>query len=281
MFKNKSLNSQYFKEQQLVNFKDEVSQPHKPLNEIFAKTRNVPMITKMFHAKGMVPKPVTKGNENTAPDFIEKIIKYSELISDNKKTSADNSICSLLSKGFRKSLQRSKPNNCNRKPGHASDKHYATIGAVIGPKRLESRARVNWNCNHKFQTIVQIKKQVHKANMETYQNDDYKAYGQCSLLATDEWNKYIKDPLNDSARFAFIAKMTNKEKFPQHTSPPYGIFYKSMTVTVGKIEKGRRWVDQRHLNGYDMIPIIVTILHAKKRNDIIPNVVSDDLNHCI
>jgi hypothetical protein len=58
MFKNKSLNSQYFKEQQLVNFKDEVSQPHERLNEIFTKT---------FHAKGMVPKPVTKGNEDTVP----------------------------------------------------------------------------------------------------------------------------------------------------------------------------------------------------------------------
>ncbi len=115
--------------------------------------------------------------------------------------------------------------------------------------------------------------------METYQNDDYKAYGWCSLLATDEWNTYIKDPLNENARSAFIAKMTNKEKFPKNTSPPYGIFYESMTVTVGKIEKGHRGVDQRHLNGYDMILIIVTILYAKKKNDIIPNVVSDDLNH--
>jgi hypothetical protein len=115
--------------------------------------------------------------------------------------------------------------------------------------------------------------------METYQNDGYKAYGWCSLLATDEWNKYIKDPLNENAILAFIAKMTNKEKFSKNTSPPYGIFYKSMTVTVGKMEKGHRRVDQRHLNGYNMIPITVTILHAKKKNDIIPNVVSDDLNH--
>jgi hypothetical protein len=89
MFKNKSLNSRYFKEQQLVDFKDEVSQPHECRNEIFAKTRNAAMITKMLHAKGMVPKPVTKGNESTFPDFIEKIVKCSELISDNKKTSAD------------------------------------------------------------------------------------------------------------------------------------------------------------------------------------------------
>jgi hypothetical protein len=34
-----------------------------------------------------------------------------------------------------------------------------------------------------------------------------------------------------------------------------------------------------HLNGLDMIPIIFTILHAKKKNDIITNVVSYDLNH--
>jgi hypothetical protein len=158
MFKNKLLNSQYFKEQQLVNFKDEVSQPHKRLNEIFAKTRNAPMITSAFHAKGVLPKPVTKGNESTVSDFIQKIIKYSELISDYKKTSTDNSVSSLLSKVFRKSLQRSKPEDCNHKSGHASDEHYATISAVIGPKRLESRVRINWNCNHEFQTIVQIKK---------------------------------------------------------------------------------------------------------------------------
>jgi hypothetical protein len=268
MFKNKSLNSQYFKEQQLVNFKDDASQPHKHLNEIFAKTRNAPMIKSTFIAKGMVPKPVTKSNELAVPDFIEKIIKYSELISDNKKTSADISIFSLLSKDFMKSLQCSNPKDHNHRPGHASNKDYPTLGAAIGPKRLDSLARVNWNCYHEFQTIVQIKKPVHNANMEKYQNDDHKAYGWCDLLATDKWNTYIKGPLNEIKTSAFTLKMTNKEKFPKNTSPPYEIFYKSMTVTVGKIEKGRRRVDQRHLNGYDMIPIIVTILHAKKKNDI-------------
>jgi hypothetical protein len=55
LFKNKSLNSQYFKEQHLVNFKDEATLPHKHLNEIFVKTRNAPMITKVFNVKGMAP----------------------------------------------------------------------------------------------------------------------------------------------------------------------------------------------------------------------------------
>jgi hypothetical protein len=116
------------------------------------------MIMSAFIAKVMVPKPVTKGNEFTVPNFIEKIIKYSELISDNKKTSADNSISSLLSKVFRKSLQRSNPKDCNHRPGPPSNKDYPTLGAAIGPKCLNSLARVNWNCYHKFQTIVQIKK---------------------------------------------------------------------------------------------------------------------------
>jgi hypothetical protein len=220
IFKNKSLNFQYFKQQQHVNYKDDVSQPHKRLNEIFAKTRNVPMIASAFITKGMVPKPVTKGNELAVPDFIEKIIKYSELISDNKKTSAGNSISSLLSKVFRKSLQCSNPKDCNHRPGHASDKDYPTLGAAIVPKRLDSLAKVNWNCYHKFQTIVQIKNPVHKAKMEKYQNDDHKAYGGYDLLATDKWNTYIKDPLDEIKRSAFILKMTNKEKFPEREVMP-------------------------------------------------------------
>ncbi len=85
---------------------------------------------------------------------------------------------------------------------------------------------------------------MHKAVTEKFQNDDYKAYGLCGLLATDKWDTYIKDPLNENARSAFIAKMTSKEEFPENASPPYGTFYGSMPVTVGKIEKGRRRVDQ-------------------------------------
>jgi hypothetical protein len=98
----------------------------------------------------------------------KKIIKYSELISNNKKTSAGNSISSLLGKN--KSLQCSKPEDRNHKPGHPSNNNYATVSAVIGPNCLERSARVNWNCNHTFQTIVQIKKPVHKANIEKFQS---------------------------------------------------------------------------------------------------------------
>jgi hypothetical protein len=63
--------------------------------------------------------------------------------------------------------------------------------------------------------------------MEKYQNDDHKAYGWCSLLATDKWNTYIKDPLNENARLAFISKMTNKEKFPKTHLHPMETFTKA------------------------------------------------------
>jgi hypothetical protein len=72
MFKNKSLNSQCFKEQQLVNFKDEATLPHESLNKIFVKTRNAPVTTKAFNVKGMVPKPVTKGNESKVHECIKR-----------------------------------------------------------------------------------------------------------------------------------------------------------------------------------------------------------------
>jgi hypothetical protein len=48
LFKNKSLNSQYFKEQHLVNFKDEATLPHKRLNEIFVKTRNALSMSRVW-----------------------------------------------------------------------------------------------------------------------------------------------------------------------------------------------------------------------------------------
>jgi hypothetical protein len=98
----------------------------------------------------MVPKPVTKGNESKVHEFIEKIIKYSVIISNNKKTSADNSISSLPCKVFKKSLQHSKPEDPNHKPGHPINDNYATVGAVISPNSLERSARVDWNYNHTF-----------------------------------------------------------------------------------------------------------------------------------
>ena len=63
------------------------------------------MLTKPFEIKCIVPKQhVTTPTGNKVLEFTQKILKYSELISDTKKTSADNSTSSLLSKALMNEL---------------------------------------------------------------------------------------------------------------------------------------------------------------------------------
>jgi len=51
--------------------------------------------------------------------------------------------------------------------------------------------------------------------------------------------------------------------------PPFGISYKSMSIDVGDVIKSRRKVDPRHYNAFDLLPRIITILHAKETNELI------------
>jgi hypothetical protein len=51
-----------------------------------------------------------------------------------------------------------------------------------------------------------------------------------------------------------------------------------MTLDVGDIKGGIRRVDPRHYNGYYMLPLIVTILHGKIKNEIPSKIVRDATN---
>jgi hypothetical protein len=51
--------------------------------------------------------------------------------------------------------------------------------------------------------------------------------------------------------------------------PPYAISYKSMSIDVGDVIKSRRKVDPRHYNAFDLLPRIITVLHAKETNKLI------------
>ncbi len=63
------------------------------------------MLTKPFGIKFIVPKQcVNAPTVNDVFEFTQKISKYSELISDTKKTSADNITSSLLSKALMNEL---------------------------------------------------------------------------------------------------------------------------------------------------------------------------------
>ncbi len=61
------------------------------------------MLTEQFNIKAIIPKKVEEAiSINAVENFTKKITKYSELISNSKKTSAENSISSLLSKHYTK-----------------------------------------------------------------------------------------------------------------------------------------------------------------------------------
>lgn len=286
---HKSLTSTYFKEHHLAHYVDEEETPDARLSAIFKKEIEAKMITNKFRVRGLIPKQL--GNEvqeskvqllkEKAQKFTEKIVKYSQIISEGKKTSADNSLPTLLMKAFKKSLQNSTPKQRNYQP---SEINCESPGAAMKPaspsladKLLNNKT--NWNVEPKYTILKDITPANHKNKMDQAGDDEQKAYGWCSLLNTQEWEEYIKNPLNDRSRADFIAKMTNSALHKEYAPPPYGIYFESMAVSIGKIEKGGvRHVDQRHLNGYYMIPIIVTILHAKKKNDTLTNVVTDEMN---
>ncbi len=72
------------------------------------------MLAEQFNIKAIIPKKV-KGplSINAVEKFTNKITKYSELISNSKKTSAENSISSLLSKTLHNDQQMSNPERRN------------------------------------------------------------------------------------------------------------------------------------------------------------------------
>ncbi len=88
-----SLIKDYFQQQQLENFKENSKQPHEWLSDIFDGKENTKMLTEPFNLRAFIPKKVEGAiSINAVAEFTNKITKYSELISNSKKTSAENSI---------------------------------------------------------------------------------------------------------------------------------------------------------------------------------------------
>jgi len=265
--KFQSLTTDYFEKQQLENFKKDSKQtPHERLNDIFEGKVNAKMLSEPFNLKAIIPKKVVGVtiSLNAVAKFTKKITKYSEIISNSKKTSAVNSTSSLLSKTLQNDQQMSTP----------EDRNTTTIGPVL---------------HHTYKIQGQIKKDVHKKNM-TGVVDDFEVYKYCELLHTQKWDEFINNPLNDKAKQDFIDEMTNRSSFVLSTlseeekririnkNPPYAITFEGMTSDVGQIINGVRKVDPRHFNGYLMIPSIVTVLHAKIKNEMPSKIVADPTN---
>jgi hypothetical protein len=99
------LSVEYFKQHQLLNFKSVDETPHERLNKIFERKISAPMLTETFPVKCIIPHKVegVPPHGSVAVDrFTRRICKYSQLISDIKKTSAANSSFSFLSKSLKK-----------------------------------------------------------------------------------------------------------------------------------------------------------------------------------
>ncbi len=139
------------------------------------------MLTKPFGIKCIVPKQhVTTPTVNDGFEFTPKISKYSELISDTKKTSADNSTSSLLSKALMNELSL-----CRRRDG-VSDNHILRV-------------------EHYYTFQVTTTRGKHEKNMKASNNDDQRIFNWSHLLKTPEWNAYVEKPLDDVTRVSVCA----------------------------------------------------------------------------
>ncbi len=125
------------------------------------------MSTEPFNLRAIIPKKVKGAISITAvAEFTNEITKYSELISNSKKTSAENSISSLLSKTLHHDQQMSTSDECNM--------------TMIRP-----------NLFHTYKVQVQVKREVHMKNMKE-NNEDFVIYTYCKLLHTTKWDEFIK-----------------------------------------------------------------------------------------
>ena len=261
VFGHNSLTGNYFREQQLKYYKEDTKTPHKCLRDIFLKKINAPMLTKPFRIKCIVPKQrETTPTGNEVLEFTRKIIKYSELISECKKTSADNSTSSLLSKAMMNELSL-----CRKRDG-VSENHALVM-------------------KNSFTFQVTTLRGKHESLMRANNNDDQRIYKWSDLLATPEWNNYVENPLDELVRVKFLDRLTEHKEDTleamRNPYPPYAISLKSMTLDVGTVTKGERKLDPRHYNAYDLIPRIVTILYAKATNKPMSSMIGDSTNTAI
>ncbi len=205
---------------------------------------------------------MTTPTGNEVLEFTQKISKYSELISDTKKSSADNSASSLLSKALMNELSL-----CRRRDG-VSDNHILMFERSITFQITTTKAK-------------------HEKNTKASINDDQRIYPWSHLLKTPEWNAYIENQLDEVTRVKFLDRITRPltiDTLPEairNPYPPYTISYKSMTVDVGQAIKRERKLDPWHYNAFDLIPRIVTILFAKANNKPMSSMIADSTNKAI
>jgi hypothetical protein len=183
VFKQKSLTAIYFREQQLNHYKEDTKTPtgHLP-QENQSTYANQTFWDQMYCTKTTCDYPTI----NDVFEFTQKVSKYSELISDTTKTSADNSTSSLLSKALMNELSLCRRRDC------VSDNHMLRV-------------------EHYYTLQVTMTRGKHEKNMKASNNDNQQIYNRSRLLKTPEWNAYVENPLDYVTRVKFLDRITRPQ----------------------------------------------------------------------
>ena len=143
VLKFRTLSVDYFKQHQLLNFKYVDETPHEHLNKIFECQISSPMLKEPFPIKCIIPNKIEGvPPQGSVDNFTRLLCKYSELISDIKKTSASNSTFSLLSKALKNELSLCNREDCDKE-----------VKLIVG---------------HRYTTQSQVRPKLHEANMREH-----------------------------------------------------------------------------------------------------------------
>ena len=110
------MTTDYYQQQRLENFKRDSKQPHEQLTDIFDGKVKAKMLSEIFNIKAIIPRKLEETlKKNAVANFTNKITKYSELISISKRTPAEISVSTLLSKTLRHDQEMSTSEERNTK----------------------------------------------------------------------------------------------------------------------------------------------------------------------
>jgi len=218
----------------LKSYKDPGISVEDHLNKIMTKQLDPPMFTNTFHLSAYIPKHVI-GDKQDATTFITGAIYQSTWISNFKRSSATTTLSKNLSKWLETTQQHSTKHtrNCSG---------YRPLLGEGHDMLLQKETSVST-----FKTAI-----------SKFEQKDWVAYKYPDCLRGHNWDGYVGNPFDITARKDFVVTISFPCMDPTKKTtmtPPYGISLQSVTTDVGTFDTGGvRKVDARHYNGYLLIP---------------------------
>jgi hypothetical protein len=127
--------------------------------------------------------------------------------------------------------------------------------------RIQQEKMSPWPAHHfvyqKDTTVPSYEK-----NLKEMKNDS--SYRYCTILSSQSWKEYIKDPFNNNKKRAYLSHtVLESKKAKKPMNPPFGITFENLTTNAGPIEQQRCLLDVRHYNAHLLIPRLVCHLSTK------------------